>query len=193
VRAIRHGVKPSGEPIFVMPSEDYNRLTDADTGAIVAYVRSMPMVEGVTSELRVPLIVRFLYTVGVVQDAAEKIDHSLPPAEPPTRGDTLAHGAYVAEGCKGCHNASLSGGFIPGAPPSWPAAGNLTSGPDSVLRRYADAASFLAMFRTGKRPDGTAVSTVMPFGSLKEMSDEDVSALYAYLKTLPPLEQGQQR
>ena len=29
VRTIRHGVKPSGEPLLVMPSEDYTRMTDA--------------------------------------------------------------------------------------------------------------------------------------------------------------------
>ena len=36
VRTIRHGVKPNGQPAFIMPSEDYNRLTDADTGALIA-------------------------------------------------------------------------------------------------------------------------------------------------------------
>src|SRR5437762_162288 len=37
VRTIRHGVKPNGQPVFIMPSEDYNRLTDADVGALIAY------------------------------------------------------------------------------------------------------------------------------------------------------------
>jgi mono/diheme cytochrome c family protein len=36
VRTIRHGVKPDGRPLFIMPSEDYNRLSDADLGALVA-------------------------------------------------------------------------------------------------------------------------------------------------------------
>jgi hypothetical protein len=53
------------------------------------------------------------------------------------------------------------------------------------MARYTDTASFAALFRTGKRPDGTDVSTVMPFGALREMSDEDIDALYAFLKTLP--------
>jgi mono/diheme cytochrome c family protein len=35
VRTIRHGLKPSGEPLLIMPSEDYARLTDADVGAII--------------------------------------------------------------------------------------------------------------------------------------------------------------
>ena len=35
-----------------------------------------------------------------------------------------------------------------------------------------------------------AISQVMPFNSLKQMNDTDVRALYAYLKTLPPVEAG---
>ena len=42
VRAIRHGVKPDGRPLFIMPSEDYNRFTDHDVAALIAYARSLP-------------------------------------------------------------------------------------------------------------------------------------------------------
>jgi len=191
VRTIRHGVKPNGEPVFIMPSEDFNRLTDADVGAIVGYVGSLPPANGTPAEMRVPLIVRFLYAAGAVKDAAEKIDHSLPPQQPPNDSDELAHGAYVAAACKGCHNDAFSGGPIPGAPPSWPAAANLTAGSESVLPRYPDAAALIAMFRSGRRPDGSAVSTVMPFGMLKEISDDDASALYGFLKTLPAVKHGE--
>ena len=46
------------------------------------------------------------------------------------------------------------------------------------------------MFRSGKRPDGSAVSSVMPFGTLNQISDDDVGALYGFLKTLPAAKQG---
>src|SRR5215472_11756503 len=52
VRTIRQGVKPDGQPVFIMPSEDFNRLTDADVGAIVAYMRAMPAVQGAPGEIR---------------------------------------------------------------------------------------------------------------------------------------------
>ena len=42
VRAIRHGVDPSGRQLLIMPSDDYNHFSDADLGAIIAYVRSLP-------------------------------------------------------------------------------------------------------------------------------------------------------
>src|SRR5262249_56270225 len=113
-----------------------------------------------------PLVVRFLYAAGIVKDSAEKIDHSLPPAQPFASDDEIAHGAYVAAACKGCHNEYLSGGTIPRAPPTWPAAANLTPGPDSVISRYPNVEAFAAMFRSGNRPDGSAVNTVMPFGML---------------------------
>jgi cytochrome c553 len=190
VRTIRHGVKPNGEPVFVMPSEDFNRLTDADVGAIVSYVRSMPAVMGTPSEIRVPLVVRFFYAAGMIPDAAAKIDHSLPPAQAFATDDAAAHGAYVAAACKGCHNEFLSGGPIVGAPPTWPPAANLTPGPDSALSRYPTAEALAAMFRSGKRPDGSAVSTVMPFGMLGQMSDDDIGALYGFLKTVPAATHG---
>ena len=191
VRTIRHGVKPSGEPLLVMPSEDYTRLTDADVGAIVGYIRSLPPVAGTAAEFTVPLLVRFLYAAGLIKDAAEKIDHTLPPAQPFASNDALAHGAYVAAACQGCHNESLSGGPIPGAPPNWPPAANLTPGPDSAITRYPDAKALAAMFRSGKRPDGTSVNDAMPFAMLREISDDDLDALYVFLKTLPAKKHGE--
>lgn len=190
VRTIRHGVKPNSEPVFIMPSEDFNRLTDTDVGAIVSYIRSLPAVEGTASEIRIPLVVRFVYAAGIMKDAAQKIDHNLPPAQPIASNGELGQDAYVAAVCKGCHNESLSGGFIPGAPPPWPPAANLTSGPDSVLPRYKNADALATMFRTGKRPGGSAVSTVMPFGMLSQISNDDVGALDGFLKTLPAAKRG---
>jgi mono/diheme cytochrome c family protein len=92
--------------------------------------------------------------------------------------------------CIGCHGENLAGGKIPGAPPEWPPASNLTPGEGSTLARYDSGEKLRALFRSGKRPDGSAVSTVMPFASLKVFNDTDVDALYAYLKTLAPRAAG---
>lgn len=185
-RTIRHGVKPDGRPVIIMPSEDYARLNDNDLASIVAFMRQMPAKPGPGTTVQLPMPVKALYAFGVIKDAAERIDHTLPP--PPVTADapTAAHGAYVANTCVGCHGANLSGGKIPGAPPDWPAAANLTPGEGSALPRYADAESFKAMLRSGKRPDGSAVSPVMPFGALKELNDVDAQALYLHLKALSP-------
>jgi cytochrome c553 len=169
---------------MIMPSEDYNRLTDADLAAIASYVRHLPPQQGGAAVLQFPLPVRVLYGYGAIKDAAAKIDHTLPPAQPVEDGVNVKHGAYVANMCMGCHGEHFSGGKIPGGPPAWPAAANLTPGDGSVMPRYKDAGAFIAMLRSGKRPDGSAIQ-VMPFGALSKLNDVDAQALYAYLQTLP--------
>lgn len=192
-RVVRHGIKRDGRPALIMPSEDYNRLTDDDLAALVAYVQQLPAVDGEPGEVRLPLLVRLLYAAGVVQDAYEKIDHTLPSQTPVTETVSAEHGAYVANMCMGCHGAKLAGGKIPGAPPDWPAASNLTAAVDGAMHRYASAQQFRQMLATGKRPDGSPVSTVMPFSSLQSLSETDAHALYLYLKALPPVPTGSNR
>jgi len=191
VRTVRHGVKPSGEPLLIMPSEDYARMTDADVGAIVAYVRSLPPANGGPAEFSPwPLPIKAAYLFGAIKDAAERIDHAAPAPEA-VPDELLARGQYVAQGCTGCHGPHLSGGKIPGAPPAWPAAANLTSSPDSAMAHYTSAEQFKSMLRTGKRPDGSAVNDVMPFKSLAYMNDGEIDALFAFLKSLDARPFGQ--
>ncbi len=193
VRTIRHGVKPSGQPVLVMPSEDYNRFTDSDLAALVGFVSQMPPAQGGGAAINLPLPMKALYGFGLIPDAASKIDHTLPPSQPVTEAVSAEHGAYVANACIGCHGAGLAGGKISGGPPDWPPAANLTPGTGTVMGRYPDAQAFAAMLRSGKRPDGTGVSTVMPFASMRELSDTDVQALYLHLKRLKPLATGEGR
>jgi mono/diheme cytochrome c family protein len=183
VRAIRHGVNRQGRPLMVMPSEDYNRFTDDDLASLVAYIRQMPATQGSAAVVDLPLPARVAYGFGVMKDAAAKIDHSLPPQLPVADHDTVARGAYVANMCLGCHGPTLAGGKIPGGPPDWPPASRLSPGEGSVMSRYAGAEDFARMFKTGRRPDGSAIQ-VMPFGSLSQMNDRDVRDLHAYLRSL---------
>jgi mono/diheme cytochrome c family protein len=191
VRSIRHGVNPAGHALFAMPSVDYNRMSDADFAALVAYTRSLTPVAGESAVMRLPLLVKARYALGVIRDAAETIDHRKPPSQPIAAAPTAQYGGYVANMCIGCHGASFSGGKVPGAPPEWPPAANLTPGAGSVMPRYDSAEKFVAMMRTGKRPDGAAVSAAMPLMSLRNINDTDLNAVYAYLKTMPPRAMGE--
>ena len=182
VRTIRHGVKPDKRPILIMPCEDYNRFTDADLAAIVAYARSLPPEKGEAARMELPLVVKALYAADIVPDAPQRIDHTLPPAQAVAEGPTPEHGAYVANMCKGCHGDNFTGGKIPGSPPDWPPAADLTA--RATYATYDSLAKFRAMLRSGKRPTGEAIK-VMPFPSLGAMNDTDVEALYAFLTTLP--------
>jgi cytochrome c553 len=183
-RSIRHGVNPQGRPFMIMPSEDYNRFTDTDLAALVAHIRALPARSGGDAIVDLPPPLRILYGFGAIHDAAAKINHTLPPSQPVPAGVNAQHGAYVANMCIGCHGDGLSGGRIPGGPPDWPPAANITPGADSAMTRYPDAAAFMTMLRSGKRPDGTAIQ-VMPFDSLSKLNDVDAQALYVYLKTVP--------
>ena len=182
VRTIRHGVKPDRHPIMIMPCEDYNRFTDADVAAIVAYVRRLPAVQGEIGRVEMPLVVKALYAADVIPDAPQRIDHTLPPAKPVAEGPTPEHGAYVANMCKGCHGETFHGGKIPGSPPDWPPAPDLTA--SATYAAYDSVDRFRAMLKSGKRSNGEAIK-VMPFPSLAALNDTDVEALYAYLRTLP--------
>jgi mono/diheme cytochrome c family protein len=184
VRTIRHGVKPDGRPLRVMPSEDYNRFTDADVGAIIAYAQSLAPVSPRAAEIVLPLPARVLYGYGAVPEAAEHIDHRAPPQAPVAEGVSVEHGKYVANLCLGCHGANLEGGKRPGTPPDWPPAARLVAGPGNVMAdRYADAGAFVTMLKTGKRPDGSSIA-VMPFETLRELSDTDARAMHVYLRSL---------
>lgn len=184
VRAIRHGLNPEGRPLKVMPSEDYNRFTDADVGAVIAYVLSLPPAAGGPAVVQLPLPARVMYGFGQIPDPADRIDHKLPPQQPVAEGVTVEHGQYVANLCLGCHGAKLEGGRIPGAPPDWPAAARLAPGQGSVMAtEYADAEVFLKMLKSGQDPDGRRLA-VMPFDSLQHMSEVDARALHLYLRSL---------
>ena len=184
VRTVRHGVKPNGKPVVIMPSVDYNRYTDADMGAVIAYVQSLLAVAGPSAKFEFPLPLRVLYGFGAIPDAASRIDHNLPPQQPVAEAVTVEHGKYVANMCAGCHGAKLEGGKVPGGPPDWPAAARLAPGEGSVIAaRYADAEVFVKMLKSGKRADGSAIA-VMPFEALAKVSEVDARALHLNLKSL---------
>jgi len=190
-RTLRHGVKRDGRPLLIMPSEDYAQLSNEDLAALVMFVRHLPPAKGGEGTLDLPLMFPVLYGLGLVKDAAEKIDHERAPVQAVAAGVTPAYGEYVAQMCQGCHGSGLSGGAIPGAPPAWPVAANLTPGEGSAMGVYAELPAFKAMLRSGRRPDGSAISRVMPFASLGALSDIEAGALHLYLRGLPRRAAGQ--
>jgi cytochrome c553 len=53
-------------------------------------------------------------------------------------------------------------------------------------RKYTEA-SFIAMFRTGKKPSGVAVLPPMPYEMYANMTDNDLKAIWAYLQSIKPI------
>lgn len=179
-RAIRHGLRPDGRPLLQMPSVEFSRLADDDLGALVAHIRQLPEQSSSGQRHQLGLLMKVLIGIGRMPLSPDPIDHSRPPVASVAIGDTAEHGRYVAQTCVGCHGPDLAGGPIPGMPPGTPPAARLSPGEASAMPRYADVAAFRTMLQTGRRPDGSIVST-MPSETFARMSDIDVAALHRYL------------
>ena len=192
VRAIRHGVRRDGKPLMVMPSEEFFGLSDADLSALIAYVKSVPPVDNVLPASALSPLGRVITTVNrdVAILSAERIDHAAPRPAAPTVGATAEYGRYLASSCIFCHGASFSGGRIPGVPPQWPPAPNLTPEPGAALARWPES-GFAATLRTGVTPEGRQLDNrYMPWKVVGQMTDDELKALWLYLRSLPPKATG---
>ncbi len=188
VRVLRHGVKPDGTSVFIMPSHDFYYLSDKDLGDLIAYIRSVPPVdrEASTPQLHLTFLGNVMYGAGVFGDQliAGKIDQTNRPTIPDP-GVNAAYGQYLVNisGCRDCHGSQLTGGK-PGDPSS-PLAPNLTPGGELTAWSEAD---FIKTLRTGVTPSGTNLpDQFMPWQFKSQMTDDELKAVFAYLKSLPAL------
>lgn len=106
----------------------------------------------------------------------------------PTDSSAIAHGEHLTHihGCRDCHGGDLSGQVFVDEPPFRVTASNLTPGRGGVGAIYS-VADFDHAIRNGVRPDGRPLF-VMPSAAYHQLSDSDASALIAYLKTVPPVD-----
>lgn len=187
-RAIRHGIARDGRRLLIMPAMDYQYLSDDDLGALIAYLRTLPPVDREPEAIKLGPVARALYAAGKMpwfpSDVVTHREESIPSVAMDT---TVEYGKYLGDvGCAGCHGAAYAGGPIPGAPPDWPQAANITQG---GISHYAFE-DFVKSLRDGVRPDGSALNPVMPIPATKLMSDVEMIAMWKYLQSLPAKEFG---
>ena len=187
LRAIRHGIGLGGRALVLMPARNYWHMGDADVGALIAYLRTVPAVDRELPPTKFGLVGRVLLLKGDLDPMfeAKAMDHAARRPAPPAADTTADYGRYLAEigGCTGCHGPTLAGGPLPGAPPGTKPSANIT--PEGI-GTWTEADFFKAL-RDGVRPNGTAIdSTVMPIRLTREMTDLETKAVYVYLKTVPP-------
>lgn len=190
IRAIRHGVGSDGKPLVVMPAHELYYLSDADLGAVIAYVKSLPPVDSDLPPMKIALLLRaiYLFTDQVPLVSAEVIDHTAARPVAPAVGVTAEYGDYLSVNCRGCHGQDLAGGPVPGAPPSWPPSLNLT--PGGELRGWSEA-DFMQTMRTGVTPNGRPLANeYMPWQILGVMTDDELKAVWLYVQSVPAKEQG---
>jgi hypothetical protein len=172
-----------------MPSQDFAWLPDSDIVALISYVRSVPPVQRSSAETRIGLLGKVLDRRDLfLVDVARRIDHERRDLAPPP-DSTARYGSYLARGCMGCHGEGLSGGKIPGAPPSMPIPTNLTPHASGLQGWTFD--DFLRALNTGVRPDGSRIDPFMPFESFSKLDLVEKRALWAYLESLPPRPEGE--
>ncbi|HEV8712519.1 MAG TPA: cytochrome c [Candidatus Binatia bacterium] len=111
--------------------------------------------------------------------------------------DLVARGQYVfalAGGC-GCHTAEggpVNAGGRPLKTPYGTFYGtNITPDPTSGIGQWTDR-QLIDSLRLGVRPDGSVLSPVMPYLAFSGMSDGDVTALVAYLRSVPAVARANQ-
>lgn len=186
IRAIREGVRPDGRVLGPpMPFALYRGISDQDAAAIVAYLRTVEPVRNTPdpSRYEMPLPESWGPPVG-------QVPH-------PDRTDTVAYGAYLAGPlghCIDCHstpdahgvpdleNALGAGGMLFPGPWGVSAARNITP---SGLSARSDA-EIKQMITTGERADGSRLLPPMGFGYYANLTEEDLNAIVAYLRSLPP-------
>lgn len=199
IRAIREGIGHDGRPLFPgMPYTEYAHMSDTDVEAVVAYIRTIPPVSNKLpgSRIAFPMNLIMRMVPAPVGSVAE-----VNPSDP------VAYGAYLTKisGCQFCHTPFVKGQtvkeklFAGGhefeiAPGARAVSVNLTPEPKTGIGTMTEA-QFLDKFYQYKeyvengapeiRPE---LNTVMPWLGLARMEPSDLKAIYAYLRTVPAVE-----
>ncbi|HEY1679218.1 MAG TPA: c-type cytochrome [Candidatus Sulfotelmatobacter sp.] len=180
-RAIREGIRNDDTTLFpMMPYEGFKTLSDDDIASVVVYLRSVAPVKNALPPMEINFPVNYL-----VRSAPEPITEPVPG---PNMSDPLARGKYmVTLGC-GCHNPTEQSGYGGGERLKGPwgdvVSANLTSDPSGI--RYYTEGTFISAMRTGF-VGARKLNSIMPFIQIRKLSDDDLKAIFAYLKTLPPV------
>jgi mono/diheme cytochrome c family protein len=182
IAAIRMGVRPDGSRLApFMPYPYYNRMTDQDAAALVAWMRAQPPIKNaVPRNQNSPL---------------KPVDVAQPRGYVDRTDDPKAHGEYIVTlmHCDACHTprqgpfANQTGA---GGTPMGPGviASNITSDPDTGIGTWGEQ-DVIDAVRTMKVPEGGDIRP--PMANYKEawsqLSDADAHAMAVFVKAIPPV------
>ena len=189
-RAIREGIGHDGRALFpMMPYELYRQMSDEDLASIIVYLRSLPPVRNALPSTVVP------FPPGPLINAIpEPLDEPVPS---PDLRDPIRRGEYlVTMGvCADCHTPmndrgeriaglEFAGGFVLHDSAGQVASSNLTSDPSGIP--YYTEELFVDTMRTG-RVVARQLNDIMPWWAYRGMTDDDLRAIFAFVRTLPPV------
>ncbi len=190
-RAVREGIGHDGRALFpLMPYGNYRTMSDEDLASVVVYLRSLKPIRRKLPRSVLPFPVSRL-----INSAPEPVTEPVPS---PDLSDQATRGRYLVTmaSCADCHSPMVRGQFVPGLAfgggntleytgrPSV-ASANLTPSPNGIP--YYTEALFVETIRTGRVRE-RQISDLMPWAFYRHMTDEDLQAIFAYLKALAPVD-----
>ncbi|VIO79324.1 Nicotinate dehydrogenase subunit B [Bradyrhizobium ivorense] len=168
-RAIRNGVDADGRWLVIMSFTNASRLSDEDTFAVIAYLRSLAAAGAPTPGPldRFNWLGTTMLGAGLLPDAKPVTTAEI--VAPPT-GPTAQYGEYLLsyQDCRECHGQNLAGG-VPGQLPPL--------GPDLAVVKDWSLAQFIATMRTGIDPNGHQLGAQMPWRPIGRMGDDELAAM----------------
>lgn len=200
VRSITEGISKNGKTLFpLMPYPSYSKMDKEDIYSIVAYIRTLKPIKNETPERQLDFPLNMIVNFMSVKPEFSKI---------PDKTDKVNYGKYLVNmgACMECHSPKekgqpikgkeFSGGekfFIEGSNYTVTSA-NITPDIKTGIGSWSKE-TFINRFKAynNKAYDNKSIekgnfNTVMPWLSYKDIEEEDLSAMYEYLKTLPAIE-----
>lgn len=196
IRAVREGIGRDGRALFpLMPYTYLRSLSDEDTFALVAYLRTLPPISNRLPPTRIDFPVWFF-----IKSAPQPVTAPVPP---PNRASRVEYGRYLANaaGCVECHTQDERGQLLPGMSLAGGrrftlgqmtvVSANITPDEETGIGRWSEQ-QFVEKFYDyrkyadeGPPPVGPEAFTLMPWLNLCKLPPEDLGAILAYLKTQP--------
>lgn len=197
-RAITTGVDKEGEAMFpIMPCATYGKMDEEDIKSIIAYIRTLKPIKNEVPKSSSDFPMNFI--INTIPKKASFTN--LPP-----KTDTVAYGKYMtsAAGCIECHTKADNGALIAGTEfgggrefllqdGSINRSSNISPHKETGIGNWSSE-KFVELFHS--RSDSTTLNTklnpgefnsIMPWTMYGKMTDEDLTAIFAYLKTVPPI------
>jgi mono/diheme cytochrome c family protein len=173
---IRHGLRPDGRSVFVMPAEAFAYLNDADLGRIIAFMRSLPASTGPgPKDTSLGPLGRLGLVAGQFRMAARLIAETV--QLPAAASTDAATGRYISQSvCAHCHGTDLRGRTTPAF-----------ASPDLKIVAAYSAEAFTRLIRTGVPLGGQRLGMMRAESQLNLylLTDTEIASLYSYLHTLP--------
>ncbi len=198
VRAMRDGIRADGAQLFpVFPFTSFTRISDADLRDLWAYLRTVPPAATPSK----PHDVGFPFNLRFAQMFWKKLFFTPGAFQPdPAKSPEVNRGAYLALAlghCAECHTPrNLLGGLKTSMAYAGTADGptgelvpNITPDPETGIGKWSDG-DLADLLTDGMTPDGDFVGAGMAEvvrNTTGKLTKDDVRALIAYLKSLPPI------